>query len=133
MNEKISYTILNMSECQWFKKKLFTYFTLVLSVIYIDICMYIKYVFHVSHNNVEVFFIHGRISTNIVLILVCSLFDLQGLAFLNIYMELRGENQETYYNIGRALHQLGKALSIYLDIKIKFFNIVLLKTVFKKP
>ena len=44
-------------------------------------------------------------------------------------MELRGENQETYYNIGRALHQLGKALSIYLDIKIKFFNIVLLKTV----
>ncbi|XP_041359520.1 general transcription factor 3C polypeptide 3-like isoform X2 [Gigantopelta aegis] len=32
---------------------------------------------------------------------------MQGLAFLNIYMELRGENQETYYNIGRALHQLG--------------------------
>ncbi|XP_062578498.1 general transcription factor 3C polypeptide 3-like [Saccostrea cucullata] len=31
----------------------------------------------------------------------------QGLSFLNSYKELRGECQETYYNIGRALHQLG--------------------------
>ncbi|XP_078318117.1 general transcription factor 3C polypeptide 3-like isoform X1 [Crassostrea virginica] len=35
-----------------------------------------------------------------------SLFT-QGLTFLNNYMELRGECQETYYNMGRALHQLG--------------------------
>ena len=32
----------------------------------------------------------------------------QGLAFFNSYLELRGECQEPYYNIGRALHQLGK-------------------------
>ncbi|XP_048758832.1 general transcription factor 3C polypeptide 3-like isoform X2 [Ostrea edulis] len=31
----------------------------------------------------------------------------QGLTFLNNYTELRGECQETYYNMGRALHQLG--------------------------
>ncbi|XP_071165996.1 general transcription factor 3C polypeptide 3-like [Mytilus edulis] len=31
----------------------------------------------------------------------------QGLAFLNHYLELRGETQEPYYNIGRALHMLG--------------------------
>ncbi|KAK3091938.1 hypothetical protein FSP39_023840 [Pinctada imbricata] len=31
----------------------------------------------------------------------------QGLAFLNSYMQLRGECQESYYNMGRALHQLG--------------------------
>lgn len=30
----------------------------------------------------------------------------QGLAFLNNYLELRGECQETYYNIARALHQI---------------------------
>ena len=28
-------------------------------------------------------------------------------AFLEMYMEMRGECQETYYNIGRAFHQLG--------------------------
>lgn len=32
---------------------------------------------------------------------------LQGLTFINNYVELRGECQETYYNLGRALHQLG--------------------------
>lgn len=31
----------------------------------------------------------------------------QGLTFINNYMELRGECQEIYYNLGRALHQLG--------------------------
>uniref|UniRef100_K1PNW9 General transcription factor 3C polypeptide 3 n=1 Tax=Magallana gigas TaxID=29159 RepID=K1PNW9_MAGGI len=30
----------------------------------------------------------------------------QGLTFINNYMELRGECQEIYYNLGRALHQL---------------------------
>ncbi|XP_071119203.1 general transcription factor 3C polypeptide 3-like [Haliotis cracherodii] len=30
----------------------------------------------------------------------------QGLAFLNNYVELRGECQETLYNLGRAMHQL---------------------------
>ena len=35
----------------------------------------------------------------------CILF--QGLGFLNHYLELRGETQESYYNLGRALHLLG--------------------------
>ncbi|XP_053394671.1 general transcription factor 3C polypeptide 3-like [Mercenaria mercenaria] len=30
----------------------------------------------------------------------------QGVAFLNNYIELRGECQETYYNLARALHQI---------------------------
>ncbi|XP_050402015.1 general transcription factor 3C polypeptide 3 isoform X1 [Patella vulgata] len=34
-----------------------------------------------------------------------SLF-VQGISMLNKYIELRGECQETYYNMGRALHQL---------------------------
>lgn len=28
-------------------------------------------------------------------------------AFLNLYLEARGECQESLYNIGRAFHQLG--------------------------
>lgn len=32
----------------------------------------------------------------------------QACAFLNQYLELRGECQETYYNLGRAMHQLGQ-------------------------
>uniref|UniRef100_W5MD51 General transcription factor IIIC, polypeptide 3 n=1 Tax=Lepisosteus oculatus TaxID=7918 RepID=W5MD51_LEPOC len=32
---------------------------------------------------------------------------LQGFSFLNRYMELRGPCQESFYNTGRALHQLG--------------------------
>lgn len=32
---------------------------------------------------------------------------IQGCAFLNQYLELRGECQEAYFNIGRAMHQLG--------------------------
>ena len=32
---------------------------------------------------------------------------IQGCAFLNQYLEMRGECQETWYNVGRALHQLG--------------------------
>ncbi|KAM9325619.1 general transcription factor 3C polypeptide 3 [Gastrophryne carolinensis] len=31
----------------------------------------------------------------------------QGFSFLNQYLDLRGPCQETYYNIGRALHQMG--------------------------
>ncbi|CAB4069485.1 GTP3C3 [Lepeophtheirus salmonis] len=31
----------------------------------------------------------------------------QAIAFLNVYMELRGPCQESYYNLGRAMHQLG--------------------------
>ncbi|XP_018432472.1 PREDICTED: general transcription factor 3C polypeptide 3 [Nanorana parkeri] len=31
----------------------------------------------------------------------------QGFSFLNRYLDLRGPCQETYYNIGRALHQMG--------------------------
>ncbi|XP_075433809.1 general transcription factor 3C polypeptide 3 [Ascaphus truei] len=31
----------------------------------------------------------------------------QGFSFLNRYLDLRGPCQETYYNLGRALHQLG--------------------------
>ena len=32
---------------------------------------------------------------------------IQGCAFLNQYLELRGECQEAYFNLGRAMHQLG--------------------------
>ncbi|XP_075040863.1 general transcription factor 3C polypeptide 3 [Mixophyes fleayi] len=31
----------------------------------------------------------------------------QGFSFLNQYLDLRGPCQETYYNLGRALHQMG--------------------------
>ncbi|KAM4705951.1 general transcription factor 3C polypeptide 3 [Rhinophrynus dorsalis] len=31
----------------------------------------------------------------------------QGVSFLNQYLDLRGHCQETYYNLGRALHQMG--------------------------
>ncbi|KAM4626310.1 general transcription factor 3C polypeptide 3 [Discoglossus pictus] len=31
----------------------------------------------------------------------------QGFSFLNRYLDLRGPCQETYYNLGRALHQMG--------------------------
>ncbi|OCT86295.1 hypothetical protein XELAEV_18019987mg [Xenopus laevis] len=31
----------------------------------------------------------------------------QGFSFLNRYLELRGSCQESYYNLGRALHQIG--------------------------
>ncbi|KAL3869972.1 hypothetical protein ACJMK2_042592 [Sinanodonta woodiana] len=41
----------------------------------------------------------------------------QGLMFLNNYRELRGECQEVYYNIGRALHQLG-----LVHIAIHYYN-----------
>ena len=34
----------------------------------------------------------------------------QACAFLNQYLELRGECQESYYNLGRAMHQLGKGV-----------------------
>ena len=36
----------------------------------------------------------------------CS-FDFQACAFLNQYLQLRGSCQESYYNLGRAMHQLG--------------------------
>lgn len=32
--------------------------------------------------------------------------NFKGLAFMNRYQQLRGENQETYYNIGRMFHQM---------------------------
>ncbi len=32
---------------------------------------------------------------------------LQGCAFLQAYLKLRGPCQEAYYNLGRAMHQLG--------------------------
>ncbi|GFY03415.1 general transcription factor 3C polypeptide 3 [Trichonephila clavipes] len=32
---------------------------------------------------------------------------IQGFEFLVRYSKMKGENQETFYNIGRALHQLG--------------------------
>ena len=35
-------------------------------------------------------------------------FPLQGFSFLKRYQALRGESQEVLYNMGRALHQLGK-------------------------
>ncbi|EJD73995.1 TPR Domain containing protein [Loa loa] len=31
---------------------------------------------------------------------------LRGLAFMNRYQQLRGDNQETYYNVGRMFHQM---------------------------
>ena len=31
----------------------------------------------------------------------------QSCAFLNTYLQLRGKCQEAYYNLGRAMHQLG--------------------------
>ena len=34
-------------------------------------------------------------------------FFLQACAFLNTYLHLRGRCQESYYNLGRAMHQLG--------------------------
>ena len=36
--------------------------------------------------------------------------SVQACAFLNQYLELRGEGQETYYNLGRAMHQLGMCI-----------------------
>lgn len=36
---------------------------------------------------------------------------------MNNYTELRGECQETYYNMGRALHQLGKII-VYKHVKL---------------
>ena len=48
---------------------------------------------------------------------------LQGCAFLHTYLKLRGPCQEAYYNLGRAMHQLGilaAAVHYYkkvLDIK----------------
>ena len=36
----------------------------------------------------------------------------QACAFLNQYLELRGECQESYYNLGRAMHQLGETSDI---------------------
>ena len=35
-------------------------------------------------------------------------FVLQGISFLNSYLNLRGKCQEAYYNLGRAMHQLGQ-------------------------
>ena len=49
--------------------------------------------------------------------------SLQGCAFLHTYLKLRGPCQEAYYNLGRAMHQLGilaAAVHYYkkvLDIK----------------
>jgi len=49
-------------------------------------------------------------------------------AFLNLYIKLRGECQESFYNAGRAFHQLGllndavhfykKALTIKTNVDI---------------
>ena len=36
------------------------------------------------------------------------LFVLQGISFLNSYLNLRGKCQEAYYNLGRAMHQMGQ-------------------------
>ncbi|KAK7489499.1 hypothetical protein BaRGS_00019298 [Batillaria attramentaria] len=39
---------------------------------------------------------------------------IQGFAFLNSYLQLRGECQESYYNLGRAMHQLNlKYAAVY--------------------
>ena len=46
-------------------------------------------------------------------------FKFQGLAFLNNYIELRGECQETYYNIARALHQISKLPSLLSCVCVK--------------
>ncbi|KAG8199237.1 hypothetical protein JTE90_003664 [Oedothorax gibbosus] len=35
------------------------------------------------------------------------LLTIQGFAFLGRYLKMKGDSQETFYNIGRALHQLG--------------------------
>ena len=35
------------------------------------------------------------------------LFFFQACSFLNTYLHLRGRCQESYYNLGRAMHQLG--------------------------
>ena len=32
---------------------------------------------------------------------------MQACSFLNTYLHLRGRCQESYYNLGRAMHQLG--------------------------
>ncbi|MGH0161267.1 UNVERIFIED_CONTAM: hypothetical protein FKN15_053805 [Acipenser sinensis] len=39
--------------------------------------------------------------------LTCPAPHLEGFSFLNRYLELRGPCQESFYNMGRALHQLG--------------------------
>ncbi|ELU03270.1 hypothetical protein CAPTEDRAFT_162722 [Capitella teleta] len=46
----------------------------------------------------------------------------QGCAFLNQYMELRGECQESYYNLGRAMHQLSllHAATYYYNKALEF-------------
>lgn len=41
----------------------------------------------------------------------------QGMTFLNQYLELRGECQETYYNLGRAMHQMSACC---LDFSLNF-------------
>ena len=45
-----------------------------------------------------------RKASSITINPLCSL---QACAFLNTYLHLRGRCQESYYNLGRAMHQLG--------------------------
>lgn len=45
-----------------------------------------------------------------------SMLHLQAVCLLNAYKELRGECQETYYNLGRAMNQLGMFIFVFLSL-----------------
>ena len=46
----------------------------------------------------------------------------QASAFFDAYLRLRGDTQETYYNLGRAMHQLGiLPAAIHYYEKVEFF------------
>ncbi|VDN34407.1 unnamed protein product [Gongylonema pulchrum] len=61
---------------------------------------------------------------------ICSrhMLALRGLAFMNRYQRLRGDNQETYYNAGRMFHQMNilpLAIHFYemcLEVSASFWN-----------
>ena len=42
----------------------------------------------------------------------------QASAFLQNYAKLRGQCQETYYNLGRAMHQLGIYEFLYIRTEL---------------
>lgn len=52
-------------------------------------------------------FVINNFNTFTFIILNLQTFSFQGFAFLGRYLKMKGDNQETFYNIGRALHQLG--------------------------
>ena len=54
----------------------------------------------------------------------------QACAFLNQYQQLRGECQESYYNLGRAMHQLGTLFCIFQALYLLFYFILQLSPVF---